>query len=128
MYKFEYIIGKYIIAYDVFFAENFFLIYIHIHNGVHVYNGTHMQNEVRIAAHCNILNDDVNNVILCLQLTATHCCTLQHTALHCNTLTFQHTATHCNTLQDTARHCKTLQHTATMHCNTPAVDEDNDTD
>jgi len=42
-------------------------------------------------------------------------CTLQHTAIHCNTL--QHTATHCNTLQHTATHCNTLQHTATR-CNT----------
>jgi len=68
-------------------------------------------------------------------LAATHCNTLQHTAIHCNTLqrtathcnTLQHTATqvirrwlaatHCNTLQHTATHCNTLQHTAT-HCNT----------
>jgi len=32
-----------------------------------------------------------------LQLTATHCNTLQHTAAHCSTL--QHTETRCNTLQ-----------------------------
>ena len=31
------------------------------------------------------------------------CCTLQHTATHCNAL--QRTATHCNTLQHTATHC-----------------------
>jgi len=40
---------------------------------------------------------------------------VQHTATHCNTLTYitlQHTATHCNTLQHTDLH-----HTAT-HCNT----------
>ena len=37
---------------------------------------------------------------------------LQHTATHCNTL--QHTAI-CNILQRTATHCSTLQHTAT-HC------------
>jgi len=63
---------------------------------------------------------------------ATHCNTLQHTAMHCNTLqrtqchmikTNSHvkgdkgvTATHYNTLQHTATHCNTLQHTAT-HCN-----------
>jgi len=68
---------------------------------------------------------------------ATHCNTLQHTAVmsctkdegcyrarilwglmpatHCNIL--QHTATYCNTLRHTATHCDTLQHTAT-HCNT----------
>ena len=43
-----------------------------------------------------------------LQHTATHCNTLQHTAI-----TLQHTATHCNTLQHTATHCNTLQLTAT---------------
>ena len=59
--------------------------------------------------------------------------TLQHTAIHCNTL--QHTGcihidiellslllsllppVPCNTLQHTATHCNALQHTAT-HCNT----------
>jgi len=62
-----------------------------------------------------------------MQHTATHCSTLQHTAIHkkltneidathCNTL--QHTATHCNTQETDKRDwCNTLQHTAT-HCNT----------
>jgi len=37
--------------------------------------------------------------------------TLQHTATHCNTLqntALKHTATHYNTLQHTATHCNTL--------------------
>jgi len=48
-----------------------------------------------------------------LQLSATHCNTLQHTATHCNTL--QHTATLCNTLQHSATYRNTLQHTTTQH-------------
>jgi len=53
-----------------------------------------------------------------IQLTATHCITLQHIKE-----ILQRTATHCNTLHytatyqgDTATHCNTLQHTA-LHCN-----------
>jgi len=81
-----------------------------------------------------------------LQLTATHCNTLQLeeerratlaasssicayvyrlTAMHCNTLqlnathcnALQRTATHCIALQRPASHCNALHHTA-MHCNT----------
>jgi len=70
-----------------------------------------------------------------LQHTAVHCNTLQHAATqlrHTNdeevalemqhiydesTATYYNIATHCNTLQHTATHCNTLQHTAT-HCNT----------
>ena len=83
-----------------------------------------------------------------VEIPATHCNTLPHTATHCNTLhcnTLQHTATDgkhtaqhftypryiccdsCNMLPHTATHCNTLQHTATpyhtlqhtaTHCNT----------
>ena len=83
-----------------------------------------------------------------LQLTATHCNTLQHTAIYFKTLqlsatlcnTLQHAATHystllltttyfktvhhsvmlCNTRQHTATHCNTLQtlHHTATHCNT----------
>jgi len=42
-----------------------------------------------------------------LNIGATYCNTLQHTATHCNTL--QHTATHCNTLQHTILHCNSRQ-------------------
>jgi len=75
------------------------------------------------ATHCNTLQHTA-----CTATQCTHCNTLQHsarTAAHCNTLhTAQHTATqctHCNTLQHTAHtatHCNivhTLQHTATHH-------------
>ena len=87
----------------------------------------------RFAASAWLVERYVSNT---LQRTATHCngkraharsdCgtrqnyhrshTLQHTAIHCNTL--QRTATHCNTLQRTATHHITLQHTAS-HRNTP---------
>ena len=74
------------------------------------------------------------------QHTATHCSTLQHSDVLCNTLqctatqyntpctvicaccgnahltTLQLTASHCNSLQHTATHCNTLQLTAS-HCN-----------
>jgi len=96
----------------------------------------------------------VGNVFLCvdrscipsIQRSATHCNTLQPSAMLCIALqqhaysldvspvywkrnvwaikgvvllvrTLQHTATHCNTLRHTATHCNTLQHTAT-HRNT----------
>jgi len=52
--------------------------------------------------------------LVSLQITATHCNTLQHTGTHGNT---RHTATHGNTRQHTATHCNTRQHTTT-HCNT----------
>jgi len=45
-----------------------------------------------------------------LQYTATHCNTLQHTAIHCHTL--QYTTTYCSTIPRTAIHCHTLQYTA----------------
>ena len=49
---------------------------------------------------------------------ATHCNTLQHTAIRCNML--QHTADSFPTvtiaLQYTATHCDTLRHTATLCC------------
>jgi len=54
----------------------------------------------------------------CLQHTATHCNTLDHTTTHSRNA-LQHTATYCDTLQHTATHCNTLQHTATHSCNTP---------
>jgi len=67
-----------------------------------------------------------------------HCFTLQHAAIHHNTLQhssthrlawanprsswhcniLQQITTHCNTLQHAATHCNTLQHTATL-CNSP---------
>ena len=63
---------------------------------------------------------------------ATHCNTLQHIAIHCNTVRnrerseihwrrnpLQHTATHCILLHHTATHCNTLQHTA-IHCQASA--------
>jgi len=61
-----------------------------------------------------------------VELTATHCNTLQHTATHCNTLQHTHSKRGDNpaflhgTLQHTAIHCNTLQHTAT-HCNTTYI-------
>jgi len=78
-----------------------------------------------------------------LQFTATHCKAthLIHVPqqLHCNTLQLQLTASHCKSLQVTASHCKSLQVTATqcntthckathllhvpqqLHCNTPQL-------
>jgi len=47
-----------------------------------------------------------------LQLTASHCNTVQHPASRCNTL--QQAVKHCNTLQHTATHCNTPHHTATQ--------------
>jgi len=52
-----------------------------------------------------------------LQLIATYCSTLPHTATARVTQIWGlHPATHCNTLQHTATHCIMLQLTAT-HCN-----------
>ena len=51
-------------------------------------------------------------------VNSSHCNTLQHTTILCNTLQ-HHTgvnASHCNTLQHTATHRNKLQHIAT-HCN-----------
>ena len=68
-----------------------------------------------------------------LQLFATHCNTLQHTAntlrhtAHTQHITsrsafsdretsLQHTAAHCSTLQHTTPHCQTLQHSFNILC------------
>ena len=60
------------------------------------------------------------NTFLLLQLIATHCSTLQHTATYCNTPnTLHHTITqdiqtpsrYCSSLPHTAAHCNILQHT-----------------
>jgi len=76
---------------------------------------THIRVELT-ATHCNSL-----------QLTATHCITLpcghlRHIRIHkfpnpCRTQykTLQLTATHCNTLQHIATHCVTLHHTASHY-------------
>ena len=73
------------------------------------------------ATHCNTLQHTAlhRTVAQCitLQLTAMHCATLHHTEMPCNTM--QHPATSCSTLdtlQHAATHCNTLQHTATR-CN-----------
>jgi len=58
--------------------------------------------------------------IAVLQLIATHCNTLQHTATYCNKqhlgdmciTVLQHTTTHYNILQHTATYCNILQQTA----------------
>jgi len=79
----------------------------------------------RTATHCNTLHRHTVCIALhymhlwiclqhTLQHTASYCNTLQHTAIHFNTL---HDSTCicgylCNTLQHTATHCNTLQHTA----------------
>jgi len=51
----------------------------------------------------------------CTEVLATHCNTLQHTAIHCNTL--QYTATHATHQMNPAHLQKSPQHTAT-HLNT----------
>ena len=65
----------------------------------------------------------------CSKYAATHCNTLQQTAMHYTTLcqnseqvctatscnTLQHIVTHCNRLQHAATYCNTLQHTATHY-------------
>jgi len=99
---------------------------------------------------CNFILGSVLRIsfmLRCSTHTATHCNTLQHTAIHtqtpyrqetfrneCNTKMpfgrmrqcslhillrnrLRQTATDCSRLQQTATHCNTLQHTAT-HCNT----------
>jgi len=88
------------------------------------------------------LDHSKNTVRRCLLVlarvfhAATQCNTLQHYAIHCNTVQNQyrdrrddrgryllmlarvvHTATHCYTLQHTATRCNTMQHTA-AHCKT----------
>ena len=52
-----------------------------------------------------------------LQRTATHCCTMQHTATSRPTHAPKciYTVTYCNTLQCIAAHCDAQQHTATHH-------------
>ena len=69
------------------------------------------------------MRPNVNTISIFMDMAATHCNILQHTAP--NGTTRQHTAPHCNTRsmrsnceQDvTATHCNTLHHTAT-HCTT----------
>ena len=53
------------------------------------------------------------SILSSLDLTATHCITLQHTASHC--ITLHHTATHYNTLQHAVTHYNTLQHAVDSH-------------
>jgi len=67
-----------------------------------------------IATHCHTLQ---HTTIVCntRQDTATHCRTLQHIATHHSTL--HHTTRLCNTLQHIATHYSSLQHTS-RHCNT----------
>jgi len=93
-------------------------------------NETYISTSTHPYCHCNAL-----------QLAATHCSTLQHTATYytksmsgigrhsqkevcysmyytpCNTLQLTATVSSELTLQHTATHCNTLQHTATL-CNT----------
>jgi len=69
--------------------------------------------------HCSTLHHTATGGCLRKICAATHCNTLQHTAIHGNTL--QHIAIHCNTLHKTikhAPHCTALHHTA-LHCNAP---------
>ena len=50
-----------------------------------------------------------------VQLTATHCNTLQHTEAPTPHYVCENTATHCNALYFTATHCITLHHAASRY-------------
>ena len=75
---------------------------------------------LQVRKHCNTLQHaaihcDTLQYCNTKQRTATHCDTLRYSTVHCTT--FQNVVAHCSTLHHAAPHCNTLQY-VTTHCNT----------